>query len=116
MVPRRLIKSIAVENVELRQTLLIFPVDFLRHQGPKHMAQFQELAFGEMAVSLVANGEPLSFRGYKLVTSKEATWASIPRKWLRDVGARVGDDLDLYTTDDPSVLFIRYRKFALPNP
>lgn len=105
----RLIKTISVENVDERQTLLIFPADFMRLHSTKHVAQFQEVGADQLLVRLVGPGERLLFKGYKLVTSHEASWASIPRGWLRNVGARVGDKLDLFSTPDPGTLVLRFR-------
>lgn len=111
--PLRLIKSIDVENIDARQTLLIFPVDFMRRHSPKHVATFQELSHDTLLVRLVGPDQPLLFRGYKLVTSHKASWASIPRPWLRNLGARVGDKLDLFTTTDPDALLLAFRRIKL---
>jgi hypothetical protein len=105
-----------VENVDVRQTLLIFPIDFMRRHSPKHVAQFQELGDGQLLVRLIAPGEPLMNKAYKLVTSHEASWASIPRTWLRNQGARAGDKLDLFTLPDPYTLLLRFRPAPIVNP
>lgn len=111
----RLIKTIEVENVDARQTLLIFPIDFMRRHSTKHMATFQELGPDSLLVRLTGPDQPLLFKGYKLVTSNQASWASIPRPWLRNVGARIGDRLDLFTTTDPDALLLKLRKVKLPQ-
>ncbi len=105
-----LIKTIDVENVDERQTLLIFPIAFMRRHSIKHVAQFQEIGDGQLLVRLIAPGEQLLFKGYKLVTSNQASWASVPRSFLRNVGARKGDKLDLFSLPDPYTLLLRYRK------
>jgi hypothetical protein len=106
----RLIKSIEVEDTDIRQTLLIFPVTFMALHSPQHIAQFQELGGGQMLVRLAGPTEALLFKSYKLVTSHSATWSSIPRAWLRNQGARKGDWLDIFTTPDPRTLMIQFRK------
>lgn len=106
----KLLKTIEVENVDERQTLLIFPIDFMRRHSTKHVAQFQEVGDGQLLVRLVGPGEQLLFKGYKLVTSNEASWASIPRSFLRNVGARKGDKLDLFALPDMYTLLLRFRK------
>lgn len=106
----KLIKSIEVEDSDVRQTLLIFPVSFMALHQPNSVAQFQELGGGQMLVRLAGPTEALLFKGYKLVTSNKATWASIPRQWLRNQGARKGDWLDLFSTPDPRTLLLQYRK------
>lgn len=113
MQPIHLIKTIAVENVDARQTLLIFPAGFMRRHSPKHMATFQELGPDTLLVRLTGPDQPLLFKGYKLVTSHEASWTSIPRPWLRNNGARTGDRLDLFTTADPTALLLKLRQIKL---
>lgn len=109
----RYIKTIEVEDMDRQQTLLIFPVDFVRKFQRPAVATFQELSGDELAVRLAGEGERIFYKPYKLVTSKEATWASIPRPWLRNIGARAGDKLDLWTTDDPGTLLLQYRRHKL---
>jgi hypothetical protein len=111
--PKAHIKTIAVEDVDRQQTLLIFPVDYVRRFQKPAVATFQEIARDAVAVRLAGAGERVFFKPYKLVTSHEATWASIPRPWLRNIGARVGDLLDLWTTDDPGTLLLQYRRHNL---
>jgi hypothetical protein len=113
MTPIQIIKSIDVSNVDEKQTLLIFPIDFMRRHSPKHLATFQEVGLDTLVVRMVGPHEALVNRGYKLVTSKGASWASIPRAWLRNMGARVGDKLDLFTTADPSSLVLKHRKLTI---
>jgi hypothetical protein len=113
MQPLQILKSIDVQNADGRQTLLIFPVDFMRRHSVKHLATFQEVGLDTLVVRLVGPHEALVNRGYKLVTSHGANWASIPRAWLRNLGARVGDKLDLFTTADPSSLVLKFRKLTL---
>jgi hypothetical protein len=111
--PIRIIKSIDVQNADGRQTLLIFPIDFMRRHGLTHLATFQEIGLDTLVVRLVGPHEALVNRGYKLVTSKGAVWTSIPRAWLRNLGSRAGDKLDLFTTADPSSLVLKFRKLTL---
>jgi hypothetical protein len=113
--PLRLIKTIDVENVDVRQTLLILPAAFMKLHVAGCVAQFQEIGNNQVLVRLLGPGERLLFKAYKLVTSHEASWTSIPRGWLRNIGARQGDKLDLYETPDPKTLLLRYRT-PLVNP
>ena len=109
--PKGHIKTISVEDVDRRQTLLIFPVEFIRRsQAKPTVATFQELSRDTLAVKLAGAGERLFNRGYKLVVCKQATWTSIPPPWLRNIGARAGDVLDLWETEDPSILLLQYRR------
>ena len=105
-----LIKTIRISNVDLKQTLLILPPKFLKQFTVEHCATFQELGVDRLGLTMVAKGERALNRPYKLVRSKGATWVSVPRNWLRNIGARTGDALDLFETENPEYLIVQYRK------
>lgn len=106
----RLLKSISVSDSDRKQTLLILPIVFLRQFPAAQCASYQELENGLLRVDICQQGEVPSNRGYKLVTSEGATWASVPRQWLRNMGAVPGDLLDVFETDDPTKLIVKFRK------
>ncbi len=112
MQPVKLLKSTPIANVDKKQTLLILPIDYMRRFSTRHAVTFQELDRTTLLVQMVAPHERAYNRPYKLVTCSGSSWVSIPMAWLRNVAARVGDRLDLYSTADPGLLLLKFRKFG----
>lgn len=107
--PLRLLKTIEIQDVDKQQTLLIFPADYVSRFTLQHVVTFEELAPDAMLVRMVGLHAQAFARPYKLVTCKGAVWCSVPRVWLRNVAAREGDRIDLFSTADPDVLVVKYR-------
>ena len=107
-----LLKTIRVDDVDRKQTLLILPTAFLRQFTAAHCASFQELCQGALRLDISEQGERPQNRPYRFVTPKKGgTWVSVPRQWLRNMGARPGDFLDVF--EDPAdkrKLIVQYRR------
>lgn len=105
-----LLKSAEVANVDQKQTLLILPVDYMKRFTPQHAVTFQELDRESLLITMVGPHERAYNKPYKLVANHGSYHTSVPRTWLRNVGARKGDRLDIFSTIHPDHLIVKLRK------
>lgn len=104
-----------VADIDSQQTLLVLPIGFLKQFTPEHKATFQELASDMLLLSMVGPDETADNKAYKLVPAHGSFWVSVPRPWLRNVGAEKGDQVFLYASDNPRELLVHFRpKSSLP--
>lgn len=104
-----LLKTSTVDNVDRKQTLLVLPATYIQQFSPNHGVTFQEIAQNALMVQMVGPHEQAFNKVYRLVTHHGSGWVSVPRRWLRNVGAREGDRLDVYSTIDPKILVVKHR-------
>ena len=105
-----LLKSAEVANVDQKQTLVVLPSDFLKRFTPQHSVTYRTLDRESLLISMVGPHERAYDKPYKLVENNGCWHTSVPRRWLRDVGARKGDRLDIYSTPNPDHLIVKIRK------
>jgi hypothetical protein len=108
--PLKLIKTVTVENVDQKQTLVILPHGYMLQFSPEHKVSFKELDRGSTLLTLVGPTERAYSKLYRLVPNNGSYQVSVPRGWLRNIGARHGDLLDIYTTAHPGHLVAKLRK------
>lgn len=105
-----LLKTIEVENSDVRQTLLILPAAYLKQFPSHYKATFRELTMDSLLLSMVSPQDVSAVKSYRLVTSRGSSWTSVPRSWLQNIGARPGDRLEIWATADPTRLLIFFRR------
>jgi hypothetical protein len=113
--PVNLLKTSDVANVDQKQTLLVLPMDFVKRFQDLHAVSYQELPGSSLLLSMVGKTERAHNKAYKLVKNNGSWHASVPRVWLRNVGARKGDRLNIYSTLNPDLLLVQLDK-NLVNP
>ena len=106
----QLLKTVPVANMDRKQTLLVLPPTFVRGVGVGHVVSYQELDRESVALTLSGPHDRVYNRSYKVVPNNGSWHTSVPRTWLRNVGAREGDRLDVYSTTDPTCLIVKLRK------
>lgn len=75
------------------QPLLYLPTDFVASFPDHYEAEFRQVAPNVMELRLVDPKTPAKAKRYSVVKHNGATWTSIPKAWLRDRGARSGDQV-----------------------
>ena len=108
--PVKLLKTAEVQNVDRQQTLLVLPADYMKRFTPQHSAVFKELDRETLLLSMVGPHERAYDKPYKLVENNGCFHVSVPRRWLRNIGARQGDRLDIHSTTTPDCLVVKFRK------
>lgn len=110
MQPLRILKSVEIQDVSRQQTLLILPADFIKRFSEDHSVTFAELNLHTLLLKVIAPNARSLGKTYKTVRHQGSTQVSVPRWWLRNIGARHGDRIDLYSTIDPDVLLLKFRR------
>jgi hypothetical protein len=105
-----LVKTVEVAHPDRKQTLLILPQDYVKRGSPDHVVQFKTLDRTNMLMSLLGPHDRAYDKTYRLVENNGSWHVSIPRAWLRNIGARHGDRIDVFTTSDPAFLVLQLRK------
>lgn len=89
-----MVHQIVIGNLET-QPLLHLPAVWAA-QFPRHYrAEFREISVSILEMVMVEPKSPARFRRYRIVRHNSGIWTSIPRPWLRDCSARVGDLIEV---------------------
>jgi hypothetical protein len=98
-----------------KQPLLYFPSEFIeKYASAFWVVDYRNVGVRSLELRVVdpKSTRPSSiFKFFKIVRHNGAVWTSVPKNWLRDIGANAGDRLEVdFGTNSAIVNYVRVEK------
>jgi hydrogenase maturation factor len=96
IVPLQAIQCTTIPDPDTKQPTVFLPVSVIKGVPKSYMAEWEEVDVTLLRLTFRDPKTMAMNKRYRIVRNNTgACWTSVPRSWLRNIGARQGDELVL---------------------